>query len=78
MWCSAICGMTRHLAAKGDHGFASEPVRARLKDVRTRPSKALSAHLFFVAYCRNLLRTRIAVFPVGTGDSLSYTSVAQL
>ena len=71
-------GKARHLAAKGGMGFNSEPDRARLKDVRTRPSKALSAHLFFVAYCRNLLRTRIAVFPVGTGDCLSYVGFAKL
>lgn len=73
----AYGGKARQVAAKGGMGFNSEPVRARLKDVRTRPSKALSAHLFFVAYCRNLLRTRIAVFPVGIGGSLSYTSFAQ-
>jgi len=47
-------------------------VRARLKDVRTRPSKALSAHLFFVAFCRQLQRTYSAVFPVITGGLLSY------
>ena len=74
----AYGGKARQLAAKGGMGIDSEPVRARLKDVRARPSNALSAHLFFVAYCRNLLRTRIAVFPDGTGDPLSYTGLAQL
>jgi hypothetical protein len=78
MCCSAYGSKARHLAAKGGMGFNSEPVRARLKDVRTRPSKALSAHLFFVAFCRNLLRTRIAFFSGLTRDSLSYTGLAQL
>lgn len=72
MWCSAIGGKARQVAAKGGMGIDSEPVRARLKDVRTRPSKALSAHLFFVAFCRQLQRTCSAVFPVITGGLLSY------
>ena len=68
----AYGGKARQVAAKGGMGIDSEPVRARLKDVRTRPSKALSAHLFFVAFCRQLQRTRSAVFPVITGVLLSY------
>ncbi len=50
-------------------------VRARLKDVRTRPSKALSAHLFFVAFCRQLQCTHFGAFPVDTRDLLSYAWV---
>lgn len=53
---AAYSGMWRHFAAKGGMGFVSEPDRARLKAVRTRPAKSLSAHLFFVALCRNLWR----------------------
>lgn len=56
MWCSAYGGKARQLAAKGGMGLGSEPDRARLKAVRTRPAKSLSAHLFFVALCRNLWR----------------------
>ena len=72
MWRAAYGGKSRQLAAKGGMGIDSEPVRARLKDVRTRPSKALSAHLFFVAFCRQLQHTRFAAFPVIAGDLLSY------
>ena len=68
----AYGGKARQVAAKGGMGIDSEPVRARLKDVRTRPSRALSAHLFFVAYCRQLQRTRFAAFPVITWGLLSY------
>ncbi len=46
---AAYSGKARQVAAKGGMELDSEPDRARLKDVRTRPSKALSAHLFFVA-----------------------------
>ena len=53
---AAYSGIWRHFAAKGGMGLDSEPDRARLKAVRTRPSKPLSAHLFFVASCRNLWR----------------------
>jgi len=56
MWCSAYDDKTQQLAAKGGMGLDSEPDRARLKTVRTRPAKSLSAHLFFVASCRNLWR----------------------
>lgn len=68
----AFGGIARQVAAKGGMGFYSEPVRARLKDVRTRPSKALSAHLFFVAFCRQLQHVCSAVFPVIAGGLLSY------
>lgn len=68
----AYGGKARQVAAKGGIGIGSEPDRARLKDVRTRPSKALSAHLFFVAFCRQLQPTCSAAFPVITGSLLSY------
>ncbi|MEO0751553.1 MAG: hypothetical protein AAFY25_07085 [Pseudomonadota bacterium] len=47
-------GRKRQFAAKGGMGSDSEPERARLKDVRTRPSKSLSAHQFFGALCRKM------------------------
>jgi hypothetical protein len=48
--------------AKGCMVMESGPGRARLKAVRTRPPKALSAHLFFVASCRNLWRHTLRMF----------------
>ncbi len=51
---SANGGMFRHGAANCGTGFSSEPERARLKDVRTRPSNALSAHHYFGALCRKM------------------------
>lgn len=62
MWRSAYGGKARQLAAKGGMGLGSEPDRARLKAVRTRPPKALSAHLFFVASCRSLWRHSLRMF----------------
>lgn len=73
MWWATHGGKARQLAAKGGMVFISEPVRARLKDVRTRPSKALSAHLFFVASCRSLRRTSVVRFPSDVGLKASYT-----
>lgn len=72
MWWAVLGGKARHLAAKGGMVFISEPVRARLKDVRTRPSKTLSAHLFFVANCRNFRRTTAMRFLWDAGLLVSY------
>jgi len=44
-------------------------VRARYKDVRTRPSKSLSAHLISVCGCRCLLRTGFVERPCIYGYS---------
>lgn len=54
MWCSAIGGKARQVAAKGGMGIASEPVRARLKLMRPGSHKSLSAHLFFGVSCRKM------------------------
>jgi len=51
---SASGGKFRHGAANCGTGFSSEPERARLKDVRTRPSNALSARHYFGALCRKV------------------------
>ena len=69
---AAYSGIWRQFAAKGGMGWASEPERARLKDVRTRPSNALSARLFFVAFCRNLRHTGYVCFPMNIGDWVTY------
>ena len=59
---AAYPGTGRHFAAIGGIGLDSEPDRARLKAVRTRHPKSLSAHLFFVAFCPNLWRHAYRMF----------------
>lgn len=53
-------------------GWRSEPGRARFKDVRTRTSKDLSAHLFSVCSCRNLRQTQFVTLPELAGERVSY------
>jgi hypothetical protein len=66
---SANGGMVRHGAANGGTGMSSEPERARLKDVRTRPANPLSAHHYFGALCRKLWCTVFCYSPVFVGLS---------
>ena len=64
--------MRKCIAAMAGMGRRSGPGRARFKDVRTRTSKALSAHLFSVCSCRNLRQTQFVRLPELAGEPLSY------
>lgn len=64
--------MGRRMAAMAGMGLMIEPGRARYKDVRTRTSKVLSAHLFSVCACRNLRQTQSDTLPDVADAFVSY------